>query len=204
MSSTMRCRSGLTVLVSLMESSILSEVDDTSILRTGLPTPLWPSSQLATGLSPVAPRSGLERSDFVPCAIGVRPASSLGDKGDCVDLDAGPQQQAGDLDGGRGGRIIREDLAANPGEFGVGRKVGQVDLDADDLVHVGIELAQGLADAIEGDAHFLFKADRLVVRRNRHADLTRDEDPAAGVGVDTQRLAEALGDRTSQMSHSAH
>ena len=49
----------------LMESSILSEVDDTSILRTGLPTPLWPSSQLATGLSPLAPRSGLERSDFM-------------------------------------------------------------------------------------------------------------------------------------------
>ena len=48
-----------------MESSILSEVDDTSILRTGLPSPLWPSSQLATGLSPLAPRSGLERSDFV-------------------------------------------------------------------------------------------------------------------------------------------
>src|SRR6516164_2647724 len=65
MSSIMRRRSGLTVLVSLMESSILSEVDDTSILRTGLPTPLWPSSQLATGLSPLAPRSGLERSDFV-------------------------------------------------------------------------------------------------------------------------------------------
>jgi len=51
--------------VSLMESSILSEVDDTSILRTGLPSPLWPSSQLATGFSPLAPRSGLERSDFV-------------------------------------------------------------------------------------------------------------------------------------------
>src|SRR6516164_1952126 len=49
-----------------MESSILSEVDDTSILRTGLPTPLWLSSQLATGLSSLAPRSGLERSDFVP------------------------------------------------------------------------------------------------------------------------------------------
>ena len=48
-----------------MESSILSEVDDTSILRTGLPTPLWPFSQLTTGLSPLAPRSGLERSDFV-------------------------------------------------------------------------------------------------------------------------------------------
>src|SRR5262249_52418509 len=29
-------RSGLTVLVSLMGSSVLSEVDDTSILRTGL------------------------------------------------------------------------------------------------------------------------------------------------------------------------
>src|SRR3981189_2558833 len=48
-----------------MESSILSEVDDPSILRTGLPTPLCLSSQLATGLSPRAPRSGLERSDFV-------------------------------------------------------------------------------------------------------------------------------------------
>jgi len=34
-------------------------------LRTELPSPLWPSSQLATGLSPLAPRSGLERSDFV-------------------------------------------------------------------------------------------------------------------------------------------
>src|SRR5215472_13390651 len=42
-----------------MESSILSEVDDTSILRTGLPTPLCPSSHL------LPPRSGLERSDFV-------------------------------------------------------------------------------------------------------------------------------------------
>jgi hypothetical protein len=48
-----------------MESSILSEVDDTSILRTGLSSPLWPSSQPATGLSSLAPRSGLERSDFV-------------------------------------------------------------------------------------------------------------------------------------------
>ena len=52
-------------LVSLVESSILSEVDDTSILGTGLPTPLWPSCQLATGLSPLATRSGLGRSDFV-------------------------------------------------------------------------------------------------------------------------------------------
>src|SRR5262249_53945310 len=54
-----------------MESSILSEVDDTSILRTGLPTPLCLSSQLATGLSPRAPRSGLERSDFVLCPKAV-------------------------------------------------------------------------------------------------------------------------------------
>src|SRR6516225_7559693 len=69
MSSIMRWRSGLIVLVSLMESSILSEVDDTSILRTGLPTPLWLSSQLATGLSPLAQRSGLERSDFAPCPL---------------------------------------------------------------------------------------------------------------------------------------
>ena len=57
-----------------MESSILSEVDDTSILRTELPAPLWLSSQLATGLSPRAPRSGLERSDFVhwhnPAVLG--------------------------------------------------------------------------------------------------------------------------------------
>jgi hypothetical protein len=48
-----------------MGSSILSEVDDTSILRTGLSTcygrPLdWrPASRL------LPPRSGLERSDFV-------------------------------------------------------------------------------------------------------------------------------------------
>jgi hypothetical protein len=49
-----------------MESSILSEVDDTSILRTGLPTPLWSSSQLLLASRLLPPRSGLERSDFVP------------------------------------------------------------------------------------------------------------------------------------------
>ena len=65
-------------------------------------------------------------------------------------------------------------------------------------------LAQGLADAIEGDAHFLLEADGLVVRRDRHAHLTRDEDPAAGFGIDTQRLAEALRDRAGEMSHCAH
>ncbi len=77
----------------------------------------------------------------------------------------------------------------------------EVDLDAHDLVHVGVELAQGLADAIERDAHFLLEADGLVVRWNRHAHLTRDEDPAAGFGIDTQRLTEALRDRAGEMSH---
>src|ERR1700738_3979305 len=58
-------RSGLTVLVSLMGSSFLSEVDDTSILRTGAlhcyhyPLSSLPASRL------LLPRSGLERSDFV-------------------------------------------------------------------------------------------------------------------------------------------
>src|ERR1700757_135985 len=53
-----------------MESSILSEVDDTSILRPGLPTPLCLSSQLATGLSPLAPaqRAGAQRL----CALALK------------------------------------------------------------------------------------------------------------------------------------
>src|SRR6266849_1447534 len=65
MSSIIRRRSGLTVLVSLMGSSILSEVDNTSISGRGSQTrqrcPLsWlPVSRL------LPPRSGLERSDFV-------------------------------------------------------------------------------------------------------------------------------------------
>src|SRR6185312_2887071 len=46
-----------------MENSILSEVDDTSILRTAPPTRYRPRP--ATGPSAQAPRSGLERSDFV-------------------------------------------------------------------------------------------------------------------------------------------
>ena len=56
-------------LVSLMESSILSEVDDTSILRTRLPSPLWPSSQLATGIMRLAQdevgRRGAEVIDWL-------------------------------------------------------------------------------------------------------------------------------------------
>jgi hypothetical protein len=41
---------------------------------------------------------------------------------------------------------MREDLAADLGEFGIGCKIGEVDLDDHDLVHVGVELAQRLAD----------------------------------------------------------
>jgi hypothetical protein len=60
----------LTVSVLLMESSILSEVNDASILRTGLSTDyVVISTSLAsrnTAGSPlVLPRCGLERSDFV-------------------------------------------------------------------------------------------------------------------------------------------
>src|SRR5712671_4126278 len=100
--------------------------------------------------------------------------------------------------------MMREDLAADLGEFGIGCKVREVYLDAHDLIHVGVELAQGLADAVEGDVHFLLEADGLVVQWDRHAHLTRDEDPAAGFGIDTQRLAEALRDRAGEMSHCAH
>ena len=66
MSSIMRRRSALTVVVLLMESSIPSEVDDTSILRKGLFTPTaYPRNWLPVRrLAP--PRSGLERSRFVP------------------------------------------------------------------------------------------------------------------------------------------
>src|SRR5262249_26956269 len=51
MSSIMRWRSGLTVVMLLIESSILSEVDDTAILRTGLSTPLL--LILSTGYRPL-------------------------------------------------------------------------------------------------------------------------------------------------------
>ena len=55
----------------------------------------------------------------------------------------------------------------------------KVDLDAHDLVHIGVELAQGFANAIEGGAHFLLEPDGLVVRSDRH-HLARNEDPVAG------------------------
>src|SRR5262245_54727716 len=60
-----------------MESSILSEVDDTSILRTGLSTPLSLSSQPATASRLLPPRSGLERSDFVHWHIATKSDSRL-------------------------------------------------------------------------------------------------------------------------------
>src|SRR5215472_7710597 len=65
MSSIIRRRSGLTVLVSLMESSFLIEASKTSILRTGA---LHRYHYLLTWLPAsrlLLPRSGLEPSDFV-------------------------------------------------------------------------------------------------------------------------------------------
>ena len=53
------------MLVSLMGSSFLSEVDDTSILRTGaLHRYHYPLTWLSASRF-LLPRSGLERSDFV-------------------------------------------------------------------------------------------------------------------------------------------
>ena len=89
------------------------------------------------------------------------------------------------MDRGRCRRIIREDLAADLRELGIGCKVREVDLDAHDLVHTSVELAQGLTDAIEGDPHFLFEADGLVIRWDRHTHLASDEDPSARFGIDT-------------------
>src|SRR5271165_3666283 len=56
MSSIIRRRSGLTVLVSLIGRSFLSEVERPSILRTGLPVAPSLSNRLATRLSAHAPR----------------------------------------------------------------------------------------------------------------------------------------------------
>jgi hypothetical protein len=44
----------------------LSEVAKTSILKTGLPTPISSPSQLVTDLSDRHPAQRLERSDLVP------------------------------------------------------------------------------------------------------------------------------------------
>src|SRR5208283_847453 len=63
MSSIIRRRSGVTVLVSLMGRSFLSEVERPSILRTGLPVAPSLIYRLATGLSAPAPaqRAGAQR-----------------------------------------------------------------------------------------------------------------------------------------------
>src|SRR5271165_4763255 len=63
MSSIIRRRSGLTVFVSFLGRSFLSEVELPSILRTGLPVAPSLSYRLATGLSAPAPtqRAGAQR-----------------------------------------------------------------------------------------------------------------------------------------------
>src|ERR1700741_685647 len=66
MSSIIRCRSGLTVLVSLMESSFLIEVDNTSILRTGALHCYHYTLNRLPAPRLLLPRSGLEHSVFVP------------------------------------------------------------------------------------------------------------------------------------------
>src|ERR1700752_3457865 len=65
MSSIIRGRSGLTVLVSLMETSFLIEVDNTSILRTGALHCYHYTLNRLPAPRLLLPRSGLERSDFV-------------------------------------------------------------------------------------------------------------------------------------------
>ena len=74
------------MLVLLMESSILSEVDDTSILRTVLSTCYWHTLDWLPASRLTSPRSGLERSDFVPWPF---PADS-GAAGSIGAVDPGP------------------------------------------------------------------------------------------------------------------
>src|ERR1700704_711215 len=56
-----------------MGSSVLSEVDDTSILRTGLSIGYWHSLNRLPASRLLPPRSGLERSDFVPWPFATLP-----------------------------------------------------------------------------------------------------------------------------------
>ena len=74
------------MLVSLMGSSILGEVDDTSIPRTGLSNGYWDPVDRLPASRLLLPRSGLERSDFVlwPFATyctATRPRSRTGHSG---------------------------------------------------------------------------------------------------------------------------
>src|SRR6202008_4832006 len=73
MSSIIRCRSGLTVLVSLMESSFLIEVDNTSILRTRALHCYHYTLNRLPAPRLLLPCSGLERSDFVRWPIAPFP-----------------------------------------------------------------------------------------------------------------------------------
>src|ERR1700722_2652860 len=59
-----------------MESSILSEVDDPSILRAGLSTPLSPSSRLVTDPSAHAPAQRAEAQRLCALAQGRHPGCS--------------------------------------------------------------------------------------------------------------------------------
>src|SRR5712672_4257801 len=79
MSSIIRRRSGLTVLVSLMGSSILSEVDNTSISGRGSQTrQRFPLSWLpASRLLPPAQRAGAQRL----CALAPLRLAELSDEG---------------------------------------------------------------------------------------------------------------------------
>jgi hypothetical protein len=62
------------VLVSLMGSSILGEVDDTSILRTELSNGYWDRLDRLPVYRLLLPRSGLERSDFVHWPVAANSA----------------------------------------------------------------------------------------------------------------------------------
>src|ERR1700752_1626476 len=83
MSSIIRGRSGLTVLVSLMESSFLIEVDNTSILRTGALHCYHYTLNRLPAPRLLLPCSGLERSDFVPWPIAteIHVPRNVGDQG---------------------------------------------------------------------------------------------------------------------------
>jgi hypothetical protein len=78
-------------------------------------------------------------------------------------------------------------------------EIGQMCLDADDMVHAASEFAERIPDAFKGRTHLLFERDAALVGRQRHADLAKDEDPAAGLRIDAERLAKAGSDRARQV-----
>src|ERR1700731_2479901 len=82
MSSIIRWRSGLTVLVSLMGSSILSEVDEHLDSQDGALHPLLASLRLVKGLSALAPaqRAGAQRLCALARSAFDRTAASRSDR----------------------------------------------------------------------------------------------------------------------------